>query len=167
MTARNPLALVQEAKKSIPVNLEELARQLGVSVSYKRLDDDLSGYIHKDGDQWEIAVNARHAPTRQRFTLAHELGHFVLHRNKLGEGTNDTKAYRADANKSFYNSAIERRHEREANQFAAGLLMPTNQVVNVFRNIGVNNPERMASLFGVSPAAMEIRIESLSKRSEI
>ena len=164
MSVLNQLELVTEAQKSTPVNLTALARHLDVNIRHQAFDDNISGCIHKTEDGWEIVVNAKHPKTRQRFTLAHELGHFIYHRNRLGQGTNDTRAYRADPNAAFYNSDIERKHEVEANKFAAGLLMPIDQVVHAVRTTRLNDPAVLAPLFGVSPAAMQIRIEALGKR---
>ena len=42
-------------------------------------DNDLSGFLYREGDQAVIGVNKDHAPVRQRFTIAHELGHLLLH----------------------------------------------------------------------------------------
>lgn len=164
MAELNAFDLVKDAQQSVPVNLGALARQLGVELDQEAMEEDVSGYIHHTEGRWRIAVNSNHARTRQRFTIAHELGHYVLHRNRLGRGTNDTRAYRVDATRAFYNSAIERKHERQANQFAAALLMPEDMVVsvhNIYRN---NDPEMMAKFFGVSPAAMRIRLEYLEGR---
>lgn len=167
MTALNQLDLVREAQQSIPVNLEALARNLGLRVAYEPLDPEVSGYIHRSGDAWEIVVNSRHAPTRQRFTLAHEIGHYIYHRDRLGDGTNDTRAYRADESVAYYNSAIAREHEREANRFAAGLLMPAARVAHVSRTTKLNDPASLAPLFGVSPTAMEIRLNALAERGKL
>jgi len=159
--------MVQEARQSIPVNVEALARRMGVHVAYKPLPDNISGYVHRNNESWAVVVNSLHGLARRRFTLAHELGHFVWHRRVLGDGTNDTKKYRAEAGYDFYNDAIDHKHEREANQFAAALLMPSEMVRHVHRTAGVNDPRRLAALFGVSPRAMEIRLDNLSKRGEL
>lgn len=45
---------------------------------------DISGAIVKVGEVFRILINGREAKTRQRFTAAHELAHFILHRDKLG-----------------------------------------------------------------------------------
>lgn len=169
MTSSPPTTMdvVREVRQSIPVNVEALARRLGVAVAYEPLPDHISGYVHHANGQWRIVVNAVHARPRQRFTLAHELGHFIWHRSLLGEGTNDTRKYRADAEYQFYNNAIDRKHEREANQFAASLLMPGDMVRHAHRRAQVNDPARLADLFGVSSQAMEIRLENLAKRDEL
>jgi len=93
-----------------------------------------------------IIVNPSDSLARQRFTVAHELGHALLH----NEGVHE----RSDVRLASY-----RRHEVEANKFAASLLMPSEKVVLAFE-MG-KNLEEMAILFGVSQTAMRIRLETL------
>lgn len=165
---RTPLGTALEAAKSVPVNVEELARRLGVDVRKAVLPDHISGKIEKKDDgAFAVTINAAHPKTRQRFTLAHELGHFIFHRHRLGEGTNDTKKYRADPETNAYSNGIERHHETEANQFAASILMPEDLVVKFYDRFRPNDLDRMADFFGVSTSAMEIRIESLRKRGRL
>jgi Zn-dependent peptidase ImmA (M78 family) len=69
--------------KSPPVNVERIARSLGVKVEFAPFDDELSGMAFiKDGVP-AIGINSLHHPNRQRFTLAHELAHIVLHPDQL------------------------------------------------------------------------------------
>jgi hypothetical protein len=56
-----------------------MAQARGLLVSYKTLDDDLSGFLLRGGDRTIIGVNVAHPIERQRFTIAHELGHALLH----------------------------------------------------------------------------------------
>ena len=66
-----------------PVSVERVAKSLGAQVRFSPLDEELSGMIYiRDGTPI-IGVNARHAPNRQRFTIAHEIGHLVLHRELI------------------------------------------------------------------------------------
>ena len=91
-----------------------------------KLSNEESGYIERilQGTAYRIVYNDLHYSQRQRFTIAHELGHYVLHRDILGDGTNDTKMYRTNPNSSHYNPNISTRHEQEANEFASRILMP-------------------------------------------
>lgn len=93
-----------------------------------------------------IIVNPYDSLTRQRFTVAHELGHALLH----NEGVHE----RSDVRLTSY-----RKHEVEANKFAAALLMPSDHV-SVAVDLG-KNLEELAELFGVSQTAMRIRLETL------
>ena len=95
------------------------------------------------------------------FTIAivviiHELGHFIYHRNLLGAGVGDTRAYRAEGTR-FPNAAIRPVHERQANSFAANLLMP-HASINALRVQGVTTVPDLAERLQVSQDAMRIRL---------
>lgn len=146
---------VLDAKEQVPVRVEELAKTLGINVMRMPLPDNLSGRLVKKGGAYEIHLNAGHASTRQRFTLAHELGHFVLHRPLLGDGITDNAAYRAEPCPEYSNHAITQKHETEANQFAAELLMPRETVDRMIAD--GRTVAQMADDLGVSRHAMSIR----------
>jgi len=169
ITRKSSLAVVNEAARHMPVDVFKLASELGIRVVAKPLRDSISGAIERRDDGWMIVVNKNHSENRKRFTVAHEIGHFVLHYRQLGNGTNDTKAYRADEQEDAYENWIDVEHEREANGFAAGILMPAPLVRRQYRAMqGLNDiPERMAPLFGVSEAAMRYRIKNLQRDGEL
>lgn len=164
----NVFGAALEAMESIPVNLDALADKLGVSIHRVPMDDRVSGFIERQGNKWVIGVNSRHHENRQRFTIAHELGHFAYHRPLLDAGTNDTRAYRTDPETRLFNAKIQRRQEIEANRFAAALLMPRDRLSEWMDTIrGVNDPvERLARAFRVSPHAMKIRMGDLGLLNE-
>ena len=169
-TARkSSLAIVNEAARHMPVDVHGLASKLGIRVVAKALTDQISGAIEHRNDGWVIIVNKNHSDNRQRFTVAHEIGHFVLHYRKLGNGTNDSKLYRADDRDGMYENWLDVEHEREANGFAAGILMPPQLVRRQYRAMqGLNDvPGRMAPLFGVSDAAMRYRIKELQDSGDL
>ncbi|MGH7751081.1 MAG: ImmA/IrrE family metallo-endopeptidase, partial [Candidatus Dormibacteria bacterium] len=64
---------------SAPINVEYIAQRLNATVRYAKLGADLSGMLIRDGDRTIISVARSHAKVRQRFTIAHELGHLLLH----------------------------------------------------------------------------------------
>jgi Zn-dependent peptidase ImmA (M78 family) len=107
-----------------------------------------------------IVVNASHHPNRQRFTLAHELAHHVLHRDYLTENVHvDTTVL----TRNERSSTGADRKEVEANAFAAELLMPQPQLRRLGK-VDVNDDVKLADLartFKVSPTAMAIRLENL------
>ena len=140
-----------------PVDLSALASKLGIKIERRMMSDDMSGALVCTGpEQYTIRVNAMHPETRQRFTIAHELGHFVYHRSLLGNGTNDSRAYRTTNSAEYYNPRIGPKQETEANKFAASLLMPAD-VVNQMLRTGIP-VEEMARLLGVSRHSMSIRV---------
>lgn len=136
---------------SVPVDPARVAHKMGIEVSNAYLDPDVSGAIEKrDGHPAHIYLNASDHQNRQRFTCAHEIGHFVKH----GDGDFEYVDYR-DGTASM---GVDE-EERFANAFAAALLMPEREVRRL-RNLGMHEND-MATSFGVSEAAMVNRLKNL------
>lgn len=141
----------------VPVPVFDIIKDLGIALSFDVLEDNVSGWIESQQDGgYKIVINDSHPMTRKRFTAAHELAHYLYHRDILGTGTGDTRAYRAERT-PFANEAIRPRHERQANTFAANLLMPADVVTAMCAN-GVGDIDDLAERFGVSRDAMRIRV---------
>lgn len=143
---------------SAPVPVERIARQLGVRVQYGPLDNDLSGMAHIRDGVVIVGVNSLHAPNRQRFTLAHELGHVVLHRTILEDNVHVDRVLLRDRDSSsgLYEQEIQ------ANAFASELLMPTDFLNAILggRQVVLDDDEEVAALakkFRVSESAMRFR----------
>lgn len=117
------------------------------------LDDNLSGYIEKKDEQYIIVINSRHSPLRQRFTLAHELGHYYLHQSKLADRHTDVALFR-DSNEDRLGI------EYAANDFAAELLMPEDRFRSAIKS-GQNTPRSLSSLFQVTEKAVLYRAYKL------
>lgn len=102
--------------------------------------------------EWAIFVNPKAKPERRRFTLAHEIGHFVLHRAAQARFT-------CDKDSVYFGNSIHKQIEREANDFAANLLMPGNLLRNLLgdKRIDIHLLSTAAKDFGVSLEAMCIR----------
>ena len=150
MTQREVEGIVEEYKKSIPVKVVALARELGLGVKKtKQRDDSRSGAIVRNsGGSYTIWTSARHPWTRRRFTVAHETAHFVLHRDSIGDGIHDDALFRSNLGGIM---------ELQANRFAASLLMPLDLVNQCIRN-GADSIEKLANALRVSKAAMSIRL---------
>ena len=144
-----------------PLDVHELASKLGVRITKSDLGDDCSGVLVKSGDSAVIGINWEHHSNRQRFTIAHELGHFFLHKN----GTYVDRSTSAFFRNSESGSGTLK-EEREANQFATALLMPSKWI---YREIGNNNLNLdddlavmdLAERFEVSEQAMSFRLANL------
>lgn len=148
----------------IPVNVKLIARKLKVTIGETELPEETSGVIQKvEGGNSTILVNNSHAKVRQRFTIAHELGHFILS-TKSGIYV-DKKIFFRD---SRYKPASDL-EEIEANIFAAELLMPTHHVKrelgriikNGIIDIEDNIITPLAEKFGVSTIAMSIKLQNM------
>lgn len=140
----------------LPVKLAAMADELGLEVFRSPLKPNVSGLIEPSESArsgFRIRINRHEMAERQRFTLAHEIGHFMLHRDKIGGGIVDNVMYRSN---------LSSRYEVEANKFAADLIMPVHHVHNKLNEIGgVISDETIVSLanhFRVSQAAMRIRL---------
>jgi Zn-dependent peptidase ImmA (M78 family) len=110
---------------SPPVPVENIALDMGLVIRREPLEEgDVSGLLYQSGTSAMIGVNSQEPPTRQRFTIAHELGHFLLHgKQKLYVD----KGFRIHLRDQTSSEATDRQ-EIEANQFAAELLMPEEMV---------------------------------------
>ncbi len=108
-----------------PVPVEKIARSLGIDIKPDNVDDDLSGFIVRDGrsKRTVIGVNKSHHARRQRFTIAHELGHYLLHKGQTVHLDENRGAFTVNLRNSE-SAKGEDPEEREANLFAAELLMP-------------------------------------------
>jgi Zn-dependent peptidase ImmA (M78 family) len=148
-----------------PIPVEEIARQLGARVSFERFTSHVSGILYREGPSPVIGVNAMHARTRQRFTIAHEIGHMRLHKGRPMFVDHSVRVDRRDANAS---RGIDPK-EIEANSFAAALLMPQDMifagVAQASTTRSVTRSEdiirRLAKRFNVSPQAMDYRLANL------
>lgn len=131
-----------------PVPVYEIAMGMGILVyPVSRPPYDAQLEFLSDG-QPAITYDYGHSYTRQRFDIAHELGHLMLHRPVTAVRRN-TKFHEGIA-----------WQEREANQFAADLLMP-NAFMHAYWQYGIRDVYQLARTFEVSPAAMQIRMSNL------
>lgn len=147
------LALLKKHKITKPeVDVEALARECGLVVAYVDVEGKLSGQLYPD--MHEITLNTRgRSRVRQRFTLAHELGHWQLGHHLLGELPPDTLGYAGafeDEGSHEGRSPIE----IEANTFAAELLMPGPWIRKIPKPLSVGAPSSLAKTYGVSEQAM-------------
>lgn len=160
----NVYELISNYIRNIPVQLDSLFQEAGIGFTTKPLGEDVFGCLKRLPDgKFEITVNSSNSVNRRRFTAAHELGHFVLHRHLLGNGVSDNTAYRSVSGSDCYNSNITAKHETEANMFAASVLMPTEALIRKW-NSGVRDVPTLSKEFQVSESAMEIRLRSLGLR---
>jgi Zn-dependent peptidase ImmA (M78 family) len=142
--------------------VERIAKQMGVKVEYAPFEAELSGMVVVRDGQPIVGINALHSPNRQRFTLAHELGHIRLHRDQLENAVHvDRGSLRRDALAAAGTDIIE----ICANAFASELLMPRHFLEPLIgsRGIDLEDDDAIAALakrFRVSTAALRFRLES-------
>lgn len=159
---KSELSIVSHRMASAPVDLKAIFSDLGIEYQELWMEDGESGSITRNGDNFTVAVNGLESANRQRFTAAHELAHYLLHRDlmhangsKMNRHTD--KLYGAPEDNPA--SPFTRQHEIQANRLAAQIVMPAKLVRENFavqQDAGV-----LAADFGVSKAAMEIRLRTL------
>jgi hypothetical protein len=130
-----------------PVDVEYIVHRLGVHLHYVR-NLGYAGAVESTPTQADIWVNRDDHPLRQRFTLAHEVGHLMLH--ALGKKHRDT------------NFAGINWEEVQANRFAADLLVPVWMLDLAIQSTG-GEPRRLARLFDVSEQAMTYRLQNTGR----
>jgi len=137
----------------LPVNPFVIAQKLGIKAYTAGLDAGVSGMlIKRPGEDPEIYVHASDSPNRQRFTCAHELGHYVK-RSAAGD-----VAWEYVERRDLLTTQGSDPEEIYANQFAASLLMPREKVEELHKTLG---PVALAYEFGVSADAMHYRLVNL------
>ena len=135
----------------IPVDIIKIANSLGIKVYQCQFKEQgICGAILKEKDKFKIYVKTDDAQVRKRFTVAHELGHFLLHKEKLEDEHYDDIMFRGN---------LSSEEEEEANYFASCLLMNKESLIKISKFI--KNKSELAKMFEVSEAAMNIRIGEL------
>lgn len=147
---------IEEELNQYPVKLGAIAQRLGVKVFLSTLPRGTSGQIGQEDGKFVIRINRHEAKHRQRFTLAHELAHFLLHRDRIEKegGWSENVLLRSGQPANI---------EYEANRLASDLVIPsalltkaTEEYTGPMTNEVI---EDLARRFGVSTAAMEIKLQ--------
>jgi predicted transcriptional regulator len=156
MSHQDPYEIIKAHQASCPIPIMSLARAFGLRVYEEDgWPNDVSGLIERAEPEddaasgYRIIVNSRHSRERKRFTIAHEIAHYVLHRDQIGDRLQDNAFYRS--------SRLSGRVEAEANRLAADILMPF-PLIEQLRREGATSVEELARRFEVSKVAMAIRL---------
>lgn len=154
--ADSPFAIFAKYQ-TLPVDVDGIARELGLAVYKINLGAGISAQLVRDRNRggssgFAAYVDSSEHPNRQRFSLAHEIAHYVLHRDLIEDGVTDDTMYRSAELSGFY--------EVQANRMAADILMPIRLLKREYQY--EKNVQSLARKFGVSPRAMEIRLKAIS-----
>lgn len=141
---------------SIPVDVVSIAKQSNILIR-KAPSKKFSGLLYRKDDTAFMAISNSESPARQRFTIAHELGHFFIHPSK------DTFIDFRDNKKNIARGI----KEIQANQFAAALLMPKKFMEKEVKNIKETGFTEetikfLANKYQVSEEAMNFRLINLN-----
>jgi Zn-dependent peptidase ImmA (M78 family) len=148
----------------VPVPLERVALHLGLQLEKTALGEDVSGVLVVEGSRGMIGYNKADASVRQRFTIAHEIGHYALHQQHATVFID--KTYTAVYKRDGRSSQGEHTREIQANQFAAALLMPRKllhaEIEEMDFDLGDERAlDELADKFKVSRQAMTFRLSNL------
>ena len=149
-----------------PVDVAGVARELSIEISEANLEDRHSAFLVVKNNKARIFVNQRHHPHRQRFSIAHECGHYLLHHipsqkeNCLFLDEKLDLYYRRNVSTD---NVVDFTLERQANRFAAQLLMPEELIEQFIEDQDLDVLEekamkKMALAFKVSEQALLIRL---------
>jgi hypothetical protein len=151
------VAFVNRFQKELPVNVEGLAGVLGLKIwESHQLPEGIAGKLKRDPRNggpsgFSIIVRGPDPLVRKRFTVAHEIAHYLLHKTRfIGELVDD----------ALYRSTLSSKLEAEANALAAEILMPEHWMG---RFPSLDNAA-LAEKFQVSQEAIRIRVDSLTRR---
>ena len=151
-----------------PVPVARIAKACGARIFIDSLEGDLSGFLYRDKEEAVIGVNSHHSQTRQNFTIAHELGHLLLHDQEQLHVDHEFRVrLRNDVSSQGTDEA-----EREANLFAASLLMPEHFIERDLEDevyidfLDDDFFQALARKYGVSNQALVNRLKNLGHIQE-
>lgn len=157
----NELYMVARHSQTPPVNLKAIFADLGIEYFEEPIFTGESGWIERNGDTYSITVDGMDPEPRKRFTAAHELAHYLLHRDLIASAGRmnrhtDRLYDQAEASDA---SPIKPYHEVQANRMAAQILMPATLIRSEYSK--GSSTAKLAKDFEVSKAAMAIRLKTL------
>jgi len=145
--------VIASYQDTLPIKVGAIAKSLGIIVKKATLSAGISGEIKETDGVCTVRINRHDVKARQRFTVAHEISHFLLHRDKIGEGITDDILYR---------SSLSDKLEAQANRLAADIIMPwplIKKSLENYSNLRVEEKiERLATEAEVSTTAIKIRL---------
>jgi Zn-dependent peptidase ImmA (M78 family) len=150
----------------VPIAIDVVAHRLKLTMEAAALGENVSGMLVVEDGRGAIGYNATHAPVRQRFTISHEIAHYLLHVNKKNRKSqlfiDRSVTFRRDEN----SSTGDDNEEVEANKLGAALLMPKDLVRQEINrhDLDLDDEEAISLLakrFHVSNAAMTHRLAYL------
>jgi hypothetical protein len=148
-----PGQIIERFQQEAPVDVVGLAEALGMNVWEDELLPPISGKLFIDklnggASGFSIVVNRTESLPRRRFTVAHEIAHFILHREDLAEGLVEDALFRGK---------LSSKKETEANTLAAEILMPFSLIQKLMTE-GIRTISELAEKLQVSKAAISIRL---------
>jgi Zn-dependent peptidase ImmA (M78 family) len=146
--------IIKKFQKTAPVDVVGIAEAMGINVWEDELPNGYSGKLFVDElnggtSKFSIVVAKHESRARQRFTIAHEIAHFILHRDDLDGGILENALFRG---------GLSNKKEVEANKLAADILMPLHLIKSLMAEGNVT-VAALAEKLEVSESAVAIRLE--------
>ena len=167
-TTKDSAAIINNIFKNLSItkpaiDVVNIAKYYDIKVTYEEFDDGTDGLLLIKNGNPVIAVNSEQHPNRQRFSIAHELGHFFLHAEGKKDGLFVDKSLYHRNDQSSMGTIQD---EIEANKFAAALLMPESMLISIIKDENLDLSDDfdlylLAEKFGVSEKAMGYRLGNL------
>ena len=147
--------IIKKFQNNNSVRVGDIANELGLTVILATLPLLVSGEIRPDPNnqgKFIIKINMHEPKVKQRFTVAHEIAHFLLHSNLINDTVEESVLYRSRLSNSI---------EAEANRLAADIIIPPSIVNELLDDVDVYNEIEIANLANtlkVSVDALKIRL---------
>lgn len=143
-----------EIYTQVPIPVNAIADKLDIEIKYdEELDKQTSGYLKFKDNRWTIGVNAKHHIGRQRYIIAHEIGHYMLHKQHAM-----TEGIMQDS--TLFKTNEKDNREIAANNFANNLLMP-EEAFNREIKAGMTSIDSLSQHFDVCSLAIRYRAKEL------
>lgn len=151
-------SVIEEYLSEFPIKLGAMANSLGVNVLLSTFPLGISGQIGEEDEKFVIRINRHEVRHRQRFTLAHEISHFLLHKDLIRSSENNYWSENV-----LLRSGQPLKVEYQANRLASDLVIPPNLLIEETKDIGnpmtTDSLQNLASKFQVSVAAMKFKLQ--------
>jgi Zn-dependent peptidase ImmA (M78 family) len=158
---KNPEAILRKLEVDAPpVPVDHVAQQCGAELRYAPYEGEMSGLLLNDGERIIIGLNSRDAKVRQRFAIAHELGHLALHGDKKLHVDRTFSSVRGRG-ASIRTDPVE----SSANDFAIGLLVPPSMITSDLKGkkLDYSNGEMLGGLAERYKVGLEVMTYRLMK----
>ena len=162
--SKKSLKNILSFQKDIPVAIGKLANSFNLEVyRVDDMKDGISGAIVNENGKYVIYTNENEPIVRRRFTIAHELAHYLLHKNIIDDDLDGNLTDAKDIG-IMYRSKLSTIFEREANILASEILIPIYELKKFIDEDNINSISKLSNIFKVSKEAIRIRTDILKNK---
>lgn len=163
----NDLAIVRKNMGLHPTDIPAILTEIGVPLELRALPHGESSRFLYDQGGFRIVVNAEQCPQRQAFAAAHELAHYLIHRDlaaprHIKRSTHVDRIFsKSSARKP--DDLLHADHDKDANRMAISILMPLRHIETAWSAMRSTKAEKiraLANMFAVSEATMAVRVNA-------